>query len=228
MGDFKAYSSVDYAYETIKGWILSGYLTPGSKLDQDGAAEKMQISRTPIRHALERLDAEGLVINTPHRGAVVTPISEEDLNNVYDIRAQLEAMALIQAMPHITETSIVNLRAVLATQKAVGDPNINIVMEQNRSFHRSIVVLCDNHALISIIDGIWEQCERYRRIYYQVPGSNERIIREHSQLVELIAAGKTQDASDFLIEHTRQSQRRLLAYFSKDIAPLMFKPLILD
>lgn len=220
----KAYSSVDYAYETLKGWILSGFLIPGTKIDQEEAARKIGLSGMPLRHALERLNAEGLVIKTPNRGVIVPPVSYTDLNNVFDLRAQLEAMALIQTMNNITDTFVSNLNAMLNIHEFITAPSVSTIMEQNRAFHHSIVQHCGNQTLITMLENIWDQCERYRRIYFQAPSSNDRIMAEHRELVHLIGQRKTQEASDFLIKHTRQSQQWLLKSFSKDIEPLLYKP----
>lgn len=220
----KEYSSVDYAYEIVKGWILSGFLVPGTKIDQDEAAKKIGLSGMPLRHALERLNAEGLVIKTPNRGVIVTPVSSVDLNNVFNLRAQLEAMALIQTMSILTDTFVSNLNAMLNIHQFVTNPSVSTVMEQNRAFHHSIVQQCGNQTLITMLENIWDQCERYRRIYFQVPSSNDRIMAEHRELVNLIGQRKTQEASDFLIKHTRQSQEWLLKSFSKEIDPLLYMP----
>ncbi len=228
MEQSQAFSSVDFIYDKLKGWILMGYLKPGMKIDQDECAEKLGVSRMPIRNALERLDIEKLVVKTPHRGVIVTPVSEEDLNNVYNLRAQLESMALILSMPSIDESTIEKLYAMLDLFESMASISISTVMEQNRSFHRALIQGCSNKPLISYVNSLWEQCERYRMIYFEKPRSNERVAAEHRELVHLIEQHKPQEASDFLIQHTRTSQKMLLATIGKEIKPLVFKPLILQ
>ena len=82
----KKNSSAQIAYENIKDWIVSGFLVPGEKIDQDDLAAKLNYSRMPIRSALDRLSSEGLVVKIPHRGVLVSKLSDTELNQVFELR----------------------------------------------------------------------------------------------------------------------------------------------
>jgi DNA-binding GntR family transcriptional regulator len=216
-------SAAQFAYESLKDWILSGFLVPGEKIDQDEAARKLNLSRMPIRSALDRLASEGLVVKVPHRGVIVSPLSDVSLNHLFDVRAQMEAIAVMITTASATDSAIDKLYNMLNYQQDVGDNTLSTILEQNRSFHRFIVQLSENDVLLKLFDSIWEQCERYRRIYFQVPNSNVRILKEHRRIVDLIAHRKIQNAADYMVEHTRASQKELLNFMGKQIAPLQYK-----
>ncbi len=220
-------TAAQFAYESMKGWILSGYLMPGERIDQDDAARKMNLSRMPLRSGLDRLAMEGLVVKTPHRGVIVTPVSAADLNSIFNLRAQLEAMAIIELTRIVTDESIAQLYAVLQLQESLQNPRLSDILEQNRSFHRCLAQLSKDDVLIRSLDGLWERCERYRRIYFEGLNANDRIQQEHRRLVDLIAKRDAQSAADCLIEHTRRSQEALLQRFDETLPPLVYKPVAL-
>jgi len=213
-------SAAQYAYESLKEWILSGFLVPGEKIDQDEAARKLNLSRMPIRSALDRLSSEGLVNKIPHRGATVSPLSDVTLNHIYDVRAQLEAMAIMSLTSNVTSEILDKLYNTLFYQQNVADTSIMSILEMNRKFHQLLVQLSGNEVLLRLFDNIWEQCERYRRIYFQIPHSNDRIQAEHRRIVDLVASGDAQGAADFIVKHTRSSQQVLLELMGKPLPPL--------
>ncbi|MGI6404388.1 MAG: GntR family transcriptional regulator [Oscillospiraceae bacterium] len=216
-------SAAQFAYESLKDWILSGFLVPGEKIDQDEAARKLNLSRMPIRSGLDRLASEGLVVKTPHRGVMVSPLSDASLNQLFDVRAQMESMAVMITTASAPDSAIDKLYNMLNYQQDVGGTSTSTILEQNRNFHRFIVQLSENDVLLKLFDIVWEQCERYRRIYYQVPNSNDRILKEHRKIVDLIAHRKVQSAADYMVEHTRASQKQLLESMGKQISPLQHR-----
>lgn len=216
-------SAAQFAYESLKSWILSGSLAPGEKIDQDEAARKLSLSRMPIRSGLDRLAAEGLVLKIPRRGVIVSPLSPDSLNQLFDVRAQIEAMAIMLTTTSASEASIQNLYRMLQYQEDSTDHSLFSILERNRSFHRYIVQLSGNEVLLRVFDNLWEQSERYRRMYFQTPNSNSRIQAEHRQIVELIAARRVQEAADFIILHTRTSQRMILLSMERQLPPQQFR-----
>lgn len=220
-------SAAQFAYESLKEWVLSGFLIPGEKVDQDAAAKKLNLSRMPVRSALDRLASEGLVIKVPHRGVVVSSLSDVSLNHLFDLRAQVEAMAIAITATTATATSIEKLYNMLNYQQDDSDFSMTTVLSQNRSFHRCIAQMADSEILLRTFDNLWEQSERYRRIYYQMPDSNERILIEHRHLVDLIAEHNAQAAADFIVEHTRTSQKALLDLMNKTLPAQKFHLIVL-
>lgn len=177
----------------------------------------------PIRSGLDRLAAEGLVLKIPRRGVIVSPLSADSLNQLFDVRAQIEAMAIMLTTTTISNASIENLYRMLQYQEEITDQSLFSILERNRIFHRYIVQLSGNEVLLRVFDNLWEQSERYRRMYFQTPNSNSRIQAEHHQIVELIAAHKVQEAADFIIKHTRTSQYLILQSMERQLPPQPFR-----
>ncbi|ADG06844.1 GntR family transcriptional regulator [Kyrpidia tusciae] len=100
------------AYETIRGWILEGTLAPGERLREEQLAERLGVSRTPVREALRRLETEGLVRLIPNRGAAVTAYSTADIRHYFDLRVLLEGYAAAQAALYRTSDDVETLRAL--------------------------------------------------------------------------------------------------------------------
>lgn len=220
-------SAVQFAYDALKEWILTGKLTAGKKIDQSKATKELNLSLMPIRSALDRLAAEGLVVKTPHRGCVVSPLSAENLNQIYDARAQVEAMAVALAAANASKEDIDQLRNALQPGSVRNQELLESTMTQNRNFHRSVIELSKNDVLIRMFNSLWEQSERYRRLYYQNTRSHERILLEHQHLLELISKQRAQEAADFMVTHTRESQRILLESMGYQLPPLQFKLIFL-
>ncbi|GHV96578.1 hypothetical protein AGMMS50293_28980 [Spirochaetia bacterium] len=183
----------------------------------------MGVSRVPIRSALDKLAAEGLVVMQPRKGVMVTPISVENLTHIFNMRCYLEPIAVLEAIAKSTSTDFVALRETLDCQDHVTD-DLELMLTQNRDFHFAIFSLTRNETLIGILKNLWEQSDRYRRIYFTKPKQRDRIIRDHYEVVDLISAGKKQEAADRIVLHTRESLNILLqVIFSEEASPLIVK-----
>jgi len=222
------YTATENAYKTIKDWIIKGYLLPGEKVDQDEIAHKLSLSRMPIRRALDRLSSDNLVIVTPHKGAIVSKLSVSEVYDIYDTRAQIEAMAIIRCILRVTNEDIKKLREMVRVQNeiySITNDSIELSLNANRAFHRYIVMLAKSGCMLDIFDRLWDQSDRYRWIYHkQLRSSRSTKSPDHAEIVELIANGKAQEAADFMIRHTLKTQKALLTYLNAPIAPLEYKP----
>src|ERR1700760_3901248 len=107
------------AYESLHAAIITGALRPGARLPIEELAEHLEMSPMPIREAVRRLDAVGLVDNVPHRGARVTELSVTDLAEVYEVRLALEVTAIRRAAARLTEDRVTHARACLAALEAM-------------------------------------------------------------------------------------------------------------
>src|SRR5690606_28429410 len=107
----------DWSYEILRRWITTGELTAGGRIDQDHLAERLNLSRVPIRQALVRLQAEGLVDQRPHRGWYVADLDIQDARDVYAGRRALESMLTGRAARIIADEEITSLEEVLTAQE---------------------------------------------------------------------------------------------------------------
>ncbi len=173
--------------EAVEDWIrqaiLTGKLPGGSKLVQEPLAKELGASRVPIREALRKLEAEGLVRFTPHRGAVVTPISAEDVKNIFELRVALETLAARRGAAQLTPADLAEMsRLVIQMRRATRAPDV--WLELNRRFHSTIYAASGNPRLVRLIDGLRAQTTPYQRLSIKVPGRMGTSEAEHSAILE--------------------------------------------
>ena len=129
-------TKVDATYEQLRGWILSGRLKPGEKLDQSLLATQMRVSRTPLRQALLRLAAERLIETEPHRSAMVAPLSLVEIEDLYQSRRVLESMLAEVGTARVTERTLKQMGRILDRQEtAVKSGSPERFAELDREFH---------------------------------------------------------------------------------------------
>ncbi len=208
-----------YAYNNIKSLILTGECLPGERVNQDEIARNLGLSRLPIRQALDKLAADGLVQLIPRRGAIVSPISIENLNHIFSIRSVLEPIAVIDAINNAEPADLEKIKELLDSQ-IVDEDNLESVLQQNRDFHFAIFALAKNEPLLRILESLWDQSNRYRRIYFANRDFRIRISDDHHKILEDMIAGDKHSAVERIVSHTKESQKILLkAIFDKDVLP---------
>lgn len=156
-------TKADAVYAEVRRLILEGVLPPTTQLNQEALAEELNVSTTPLREALRRLGAEGLVRTSAHREVVVSSLNSRDLVALYEIRENLDALAAAFAAERHTEedrASLLQAREwLIAPQPESAD-----VVAHNRRLHRTIYSVCHNAQLIDLLDDLWDKCDRYRRL----------------------------------------------------------------
>ena len=153
----------EYVAHRIREAILKGYYKPGERLDQTELAELLGVSRSPVRDALKRLAAEGLVTLHPHRGAMVAELSREELEEIYLIRRVLEGLAARLAVPNINAEQLEVLRTILERMDRTEDAEAWI--ELNYRFHHTIYRAANRPRLLEIIDNLRKTVAPYIRQY---------------------------------------------------------------
>lgn len=212
-------SSVQYAYDKIKEWILAGFMEPGKKIDQDEIANRLGLSREPIRSALSRLNADGLAVVVPNHGAVVAPMDDELMNHLFDARAKIEAMTVICATKSAKTEDINRLLKLADYQSNIPDHSLYYLLEEDKAFHRFIAELSGNEVFLNIFDKLWAQSERYVRKYLQYFSAGNNGNTEHRRIAMLMAEGKSQEAADCVSEHTRATQCAIITIMEKPLLP---------
>ncbi|HUY74097.1 MAG TPA: GntR family transcriptional regulator [Candidatus Dormibacteraeota bacterium] len=187
----------DMAYSVIRQAILSGVLAPGQHLRQDLLAESLGISRIPVRSALFQLESDGLVELRPHRGAVVRALTVRQIDEIYDIRIQLESHALRLAIVGMTPE---RLRRLTSLARHVDDENPGDRFVDTRiAFYRELYDAAQNPLLVSMIERLRSDVGRYwlrRRIVGREPG--------HRRLLEYVTAGDANAAVAWLQQHLHE------------------------
>ena len=200
----------EVVYTTIRKAILKETLKPGERLMENTVAEKLGVSRTPVREALRMLSDEGLVVLIPRRGAQVAQISAKELNDVLEVRVVLEELATIKACEHMTDEDLAAFEEALEDfrQSTIGG-DITEIAEADIRFHDVLYRLADNRRLQNILSNLREQMYRYRLEYLKKEGVYETLIREHEEILEAVRRGDAAGAKELMRMHV-ENQRSFI------------------
>ena len=175
----------DVVFNTLRQAILKGELKPGERLMEIALAERLGVSRTPIREAMRKLEQEGLVVMIPRRGAQVANITEKDLNDVLEVRIALENVAIEKACARMTEEEMRRLwLAAKEFEHTIAEGNLVKLAEADVAFHEVIYQASDNKRLIQVLNNMREQIYRYRVEYLKelTKAIRERDVERAKQL----------------------------------------------
>jgi len=197
--------------ETLREAIRSGVLKPGERLMEIQLADELGVSRTPVREAMRKLELEGYVIMLPRRGTYVANISIRDINEVFEIRTTLDALASGLAAERITEEELEQLeRLLVSIGENIETRNMKKVVEDDMEFHDILYKASRNQRLVGIISNLREQMTRFRSMSMSYPGRLKKTLEEHSRLVEAIAQRDVELAQKLGVEHMENSEQTLL------------------
>lgn len=201
-----------YAYEELRRRILAGELRQGQSISQEQLAMELGLSTTPLREALRRLDAEGLVTIDAHRDARVTRLNAEEARNLFEIRQQLDPLAARLAAGRRTEADIAAIGAALTDLEPLSPSADFQTLLVHRAFHRSVYTASHNPPLMSLLEGLWDKNDRYRQLRLQSgpdsPADQERVRQEHNAIAEAVIAGDARGAERTMRKHVRGSLGR--------------------
>jgi len=204
------------AVETVRSQILRRQLAPGTKLNQASLAEQLGISLVPLREALRKLEAEGLVQIVPHRGVFVCPISRDELEDLYTIRMILEGMATRAAVARLTDDHVAKLSAlVLEMEQETCREDYAKLLLINRAFHLTLYEVSGRRFLCDSITGLWKKSERYRAFYVHLPGRSRQALSEHHEILQALQGRWAKEAVRAVRNNIRQTMTGLLFAFDK-------------
>ena len=173
----------DSVYLWIKNAIVQGDFKPGEHIPQESLTKKLGVSRTPVRDAIKRLEAEGLLITRPHCGAVVFHLSRERLNEIYDIRITLEQYCAERTCLRATDAELDSLEKASLRMLDVSGGSREF-MQLDRQFHRMICTPSGCNDTVSILEGLWDKCDSFKSIYYSLKGRRDATLSEHARIVQ--------------------------------------------
>ncbi len=192
----------DVVFNTLRQAILRGELKPGERLMEIQLANKLGVSRTPVREAIRKLELEGLVLMIPRKGAEVAEITEKSLKDVLEVRKALEELAVQLACDRITEEDIEELRTAGEDfKKVLQSKDITEIAEADVRFHDVIYMATDNQRLISLLNNFREQMYRYRVEYLKKNDVHTQLIKEHDLIVERVSERNKEKAMEIVCQH---------------------------
>lgn len=192
----------DVVFNTLRQAILRGELKPGERLMEIQLANKLGVSRTPIREAIRKLELEGLVLMIPRRGAEVAEITEKSLRDVLEVRGVLEELSVALACDRITSEEIENLKKAAEDFKvALQGGDVTEYAEADVKFHDIIYLATNNQRLIQLLYNLREQMYRYRVEYLKRKEMHETLLAEHERIIECIEKRDKEAAKEVISMH---------------------------
>ena len=207
----------ELVFTTLRQAILKGELKPGERLMEIQLAEKMGVSRTPIREAIRKLSNEGLVTLIPRKGAIVAGISEKMLTDVLQVRMTLEKMAYECAFRNFSDKDMEALKkAEEVFENAVRDGDLVRITEADEGFHFVIYEAADNDKLREILHNLRENMYRYRMEYSKDVETRKALIEEHRMILDSFAAKDAASGLGVVEKHIKNQETAVLNRLNQD------------
>jgi DNA-binding GntR family transcriptional regulator len=192
----------EVVFQTLRHAIVHGEFEPGERLMEVDLANRLGVSRTPVREAIRMLELEGLVVMVPRKGAEVAKITEKDLRDAMEIRMTLEQMAVALACERIDAEGKTKLKkACIGFREAIVSKLVPAIVDADVVFHDVIFEATDNPRLISLAHNFNEQVYRYRVEYVKDMGYHDKLDEEHVAITNAILLGDVNQARELMGKH---------------------------
>lgn len=202
----------DVVFHTLRKAILTGELKPGERLMEIPLAQKLGVSRTPVREAIRKLELEGLVTMIPRRGAIVAQISVKGLKDVLEVRRALDTFCAELACERISDED--KKRLLVAHKefiKATDSKNATIIAKADVAFHDIIIGATGNERIVTLINNLAEQIYRYRFEYIKDDSRHQVLVDEHKALMDAIVEGDCEKARNAARKHIDNQEYSILS-----------------
>lgn len=201
----------DVVFNTLRDAILKGELEPGERLMEVTLAQKLGVSRTPIREAIRKLELEGLVKMTPRKGAEVARITLKDLTDVLEVRRHLEELAVELSCKKATEEDIEELKQCHEVFKQkIEAEDLTEMAVADVTLHDIIYRTTGNKRLIQILNNLREQMYRYRLEYIKDEQKRKALVDEHESLLNAISARDVEAAKEAIKQHINNQEKTII------------------
>lgn len=197
----------------IREAIITGDFDEGEPIRQDDVAKLFDVSKIPVREALKRLEAEGLVEFQRNRGAVVKSITEPEIEQIFEVRAMLESNALRLSVPHMTEETF--HKAEKYCDAFAQETNVARWAELNWQFHSCLYEDANRPFLMNLIRSVNDRIERYLRVQLTLSGGTGDDDREHREILAACREGNADRAAELLHQHISTVCVSLLKHIRK-------------
>lgn len=198
-------------YEALRRAVLEGELVPGQRLVLRELANRYGVSDVPVREALRMLQRDGLIEMLPYRGARVVVLSPEEVEEAYLIRGQLESLAAAEAVAHLKDSDVVQLKDCLRRMVHVIEQGDSVAYaELNREFHGVILGACPYRRLTELILNLWDGQAGYQTVFRLAPERVRESFEEHKQILELLLSGDKEGVARATKDHRSAASRELV------------------
>ena len=202
----------DIAYEVLKHAIITGEIPAGERIVETDYAERLHISRTPLREALRKLERDGLVECVMRRGVVVRAFTLADVDEIYTIRNALEMLTLPAIIEKATPADIASLRGKLRAMDALMEAgDIEQLSPLTRAFHSQLTAICAQKRILRVIDGQDEYIRRFSAMAIRQEDRLTAAHQEHYALVDLVEKRDLEGLRKLMYQHIERSKENCLA-----------------
>jgi DNA-binding GntR family transcriptional regulator len=217
--NFKLPALPDLVSEALRDEINQGILKPGDPVRMRDIADRLGVSAMPVREALRRLEAEGLVTFEKNRRITVAQLSADEISEVSEIRMELEALAIRHALPLLRADPVAMARLDDLLKKMDDENDPDVWRTVNESFHRALYAGADMPRLEALVNSMMASIEPYIRIYVRTHEHLVHAQAEHHAIVEHIRSGDVAAAEAVIRAHISYSRDRLYARLNGDTQP---------
>ena len=218
-------AGVQTVYEELRAAIVNLELPPGSPLDEVRLSQQFAMSRTPIREALVRLSADGLVTTLPNRSTVVAPIDFDKLPVYFEALALMYRVTTRAAALRRTPPQITTIRAAQAAYvEAVGQNDAVAIISTNRDFHLAIAEVGGNSYFTRWFSRLLDEGRRLLRLYYYASFDAplpRKYVDEHEAMIKAIEKGDAERCDTLAAQHAAQIVRQIQSYIARDVTATM-------
>jgi DNA-binding GntR family transcriptional regulator len=205
-------TKTDYAYGEVRERIMSGRLAQGATVNLESLAAELNVSTTPVREAMRRLASEGFVVLDAHRDAHVARLTPEEARNLFEVRQQLDPLAVRLAAERCDATDRERILEAAASLEPLDAGSGLAALEAHRAFHVALYRASHNELLISLLDGLWDKADRYRRAALEAqedsPDDRARVQAEHQAMMKAVLEGDPDAAEEHMRSHVAHSLGR--------------------
>lgn len=199
-------STRDFAYEAIKKQIIKGDLSPDKQIVEEKLASELDISRTPLREALQRLEIEELVVRRTNGRLKVAPISIREVEEVFTIRKKLEVIVVGQATDNATKQDVRHLKHISKMfEETCHEGSMDEILYYGGLFHSYIYDLSGNKTAVKLLYQLNDHIDRYRRYIPDNITRQTDSIEEHNRIIHFISKQDTPGSKQAMEDHMNNS-----------------------
>jgi DNA-binding GntR family transcriptional regulator len=212
----KRQTMVDLTLQAIRDRILNGSYAEGKPLRQDAIAAELGVSRIPIREALRQLETEGLIVFNPHRGAVVTTLSLEEIEEVFTLRADIESGLVRRAVPVMDSGHLDSAAEILGRyERSLHTRDIVSYGKLNWEFHCTLYEAAGRPVTLTVAQRLHQQSDRYIRMQLAYTHWEERAKREHRAILAAARKRDAKRAAGLMRDHILRAGESLLSFLQE-------------
>jgi DNA-binding GntR family transcriptional regulator len=199
----------EVAADLLREAIIRGELAPGTRLMLDELSQRYNVSMTPIREAFSLLESEGLIAQSPHKGAIVTELDREELLELYAIRGAVEELATHHGVPRLADDDLAEMTNLVAALERFEGPRDGF-LDIDKQFHRVVYRAAGSRRWMETIETLWQRSRRYMLASTSASGAVSSLHADHREILLASRARDAARAAQAVRLHLKRSEERLL------------------